>query len=74
MMMNESDDNQTINQSDGSSLNVMDAVTNIRPFVSLDEIVAQQQYQPITYDEFRSIADEIKIEEPIEGLLGMLTG
>lgn len=73
MMMNESNDNQTIEQFDGSSPDVMDTVTRIRPFVPLDEIVAQQQYQPITYAEFRSIADEIEIEEPIQELLGMLT-
>jgi hypothetical protein len=52
---------------------VWNAVTTIRPFISLDEMVAQQNYQPITYQEFRQLADAIEIEEPIEELLGMLT-
>ena len=53
--------------------NVFDAVKQIRSNISLEQIMEEQNYKPISYDEFRKLADKLEIEEPIEELLGLLT-
>ncbi len=54
-------------------LNVMDAVKPIRSNVSLEEIMAEQNYKPVSYKEFRKIADQLELKEPIEELLALLS-
>jgi len=49
------------------------AIRPIRKNVTLEQIVEEQNYKPISYQEFRKKADEIEWEEPLEELLGMLT-
>ncbi|MGB1241170.1 MAG: hypothetical protein ACPG49_01525 [Chitinophagales bacterium] len=51
----------------------MKAVRPIRENVSIEQIMAEQNYKPITYKEFRKKADEIEWEESLEELLGALT-
>lgn len=53
--------------------NVLEAVTEIKPAKPLEEIVKEQNYKPISYQEFRALADKVQMEEPIEDLLAMLT-
>jgi hypothetical protein len=48
-------------------------VKPIRKGVSFQEILSEQGYQPLTYEEFRKKADEIDMQEPIEDLLAQLT-
>lgn len=43
-----------------------------RPHVTVDELVKEQNYQPIPREEFYKLADELDIQEPIEDLLKML--
>jgi len=50
-------------------MSFMEAVRPIREAVSLEEIMAEQNYKPITYEEFRAKADEIEWEESLEELL-----
>ncbi|MDX2301792.1 MAG: hypothetical protein NW226_03285 [Microscillaceae bacterium] len=45
------------------------AVKSIRKKVSLQEIMNEQNYVPITYQEFRTNADELLWEETLEDLL-----
>lgn len=59
--------------SEKPKLNVKDAVKPIRSNVSLEEIMAEQNYKPVSYKEFRKIADQLEIEESIEELLALLT-
>lgn len=53
--------------------NVFDAVKPIRENITIDQMVKEQNYKPITYQEFRKKADEIEWEETLEELLEMLT-
>ena len=53
--------------------NVLDAVKPIRTNVSLEQIMEEQNYKPISYKEFRELADQLELKEPIEELLAMLT-
>jgi len=41
-------------------MSFMEAVRPIRESVSLEEIMAEQNYKPISYEEFRAKADEIE--------------
>jgi len=50
-----------------------DAVKPIRKDVSFQELLAEQNYQPVSYETFRKMAREIGIEEPVEELLNMLS-
>lgn len=50
-----------------------DAVKPIRKDVSFEQLLAEQNYQPMTYEEFRTKADEVDMQEPIEELLALLT-
>ena len=47
----------------------MKGVKRIRENVTLEQIRAEQNYKPITYKEFREIADQIEWEESLEELL-----
>ena len=47
----------------------MKGVKPIRENVTLEQIRAEQNYKPITYKEFREIADQIEWEESLEELL-----
>ncbi|MCB9035543.1 MAG: hypothetical protein H6557_02880 [Lewinellaceae bacterium] len=53
--------------------NVLDAIKPIRANVSLEQIKKEQNYKPISYKEFRELADKIGIEESIEELLALLS-
>jgi len=48
---------------------IQQAVKPIRTNVSLEDIEAAQNYQPISYEEFRKIADELDMKESVEELL-----
>ena len=48
------------------------AVKPIRSNVSLEEIKRDQNYTPISYLEYRSQADALELNEPIEELLSLL--
>ena len=45
------------------------AATTTRSNVSFTQLIKEQNYQPITYQEWRSIADEIEWEASLEELL-----
>ena len=53
--------------------NIVDAIKPVRKNVTLEQLKQEQNYQPVSYQEFRQLADKIEIEEPIEELLAMLT-
>jgi len=52
---------------------IADAIKPVRKNVSLEQLKKEQNYQPVSYQEFRQLADKIEIEEPIEELLATLT-
>lgn len=54
---------------DESDMSFMEAVRPIRESVSLEEIMTEQNYKPVSYEEFRAKADEIEWEESLEELL-----
>ena len=62
-----------IKEESQSSPNIEDAVRPIRKNVTLEQIDQEQNYTPFNYKEFRILADELELEEPIEELLEMLT-
>lgn len=49
-----------------------EAVRPIRSNVTLEDIDQEQDYIPFDYQEFRTLADEVGLEEPIEELLEAL--
>ncbi|WP_367390784.1 hypothetical protein [Lewinella sp. LCG006] len=51
---------------------IKDAIIEIREGVSYKEILAEQNYKPISYNEFRELADEIEWEHSLEELLAEL--
>lgn len=52
--------------------NPFEAVKPVRKNVSLEQIMAEQAYQPINYASFKSLAKAIALEDPIEELLADL--
>lgn len=56
-----------------NQLKLSKAIKPIRTNVTLEQLKKEQNYQAISYEEFRQLADKIEIKEPIEELLGMLT-
>jgi hypothetical protein len=50
----------------------LEAVKPIRKTVTLEELIAEQNYRPIKKDEFFRKAGELKFEESLEELLAML--
>lgn len=51
---------------------IKDAIIEIREGISYKEILAEQNYKPISYGEFRELADEIEWEHSLEELLAEL--
>lgn len=49
-----------------------DAVVEIREGVSYEQILREQDYHPISYKEFRILADQIEWERSLEELLDAL--
>lgn len=49
-----------------------EAITTVREDVSLEQMMKEQNYKPITYEEFRKKADEIEWEESLEELLNAI--
>ena len=60
-------------QAQATAPDFLEAVTPIRKEVSLDQILKEQNYKPISYEEFRKKADEIEWEASLEELLEALT-
>lgn len=56
----------------GSSLGIEDGIVKIREGVTLDEILLEQDYKPINYQEFRRSADTMEWEHSLEELLANL--
>lgn len=50
----------------------MEGVKPIRREVSLEQIMREQNYKPITYEEFREKADQIEWDISLEELLAAL--
>ncbi len=48
-------------------------VQPIKEHISIEEMIKEQNYKPISRDKFFEKASRIRIEEPIEDLLEMLT-
>lgn len=51
----------------------MEAVTSIKEDMSLEEMMKQQNYHPINYNEYKKKVADIKWEESLDDLLGALT-
>lgn len=52
--------------------NFMEAVKPIRDEVSLEKIIAEQNYRPVSYGQFRKKAAKIEWQETLEDLLKAL--
>jgi len=52
---------------------IQQAVKPLRSNVSLDDIKKEQNYQPISYKEFKGMAKELDWEESVDELLAMLS-
>jgi len=65
--------NQLINSDkEGDDLAFLKAVKPIRKGVSLEQMMKEQNYKPITYQEFRAKADNLEWNETLEELLEAL--
>lgn len=53
-------------------LNFRDGVVEIREGVSYEQILREQNYQPIDYKEFRALAEQIEWQHSLEELLEAL--
>lgn len=53
-------------------LDFRDAAVEIREGVSYEDILREQDYQPVSYQEFRALADQIEWEHSLEELLEAL--
>lgn len=51
----------------------LEGVRPIREGVSLAELISEQSYKPVKYDEFRGKVDGIEWEETLDELLDALT-
>ncbi|MCR9134309.1 MAG: hypothetical protein NXI08_17205 [bacterium] len=54
---------------DEQSLNIEDGIVEVREGVTLDQLLKEQNYKPINYQEFKSLTDEIEWEHSLEELL-----
>ena len=54
------------------SISLEDAVKSIRSNVTIEDIDSEQPYTPLSIEEFRLLADEVGLEEPIDELLNAL--
>ncbi len=52
--------------------NIQDSFVKITEGLSFKQILEEQNYEPITYEEFRVIADQIKWDHSLEELLEVL--
>ena len=52
--------------------NIQDSITEITEGLTYKEILEEQNYKPITYDEFRGLADQIEWDHSLEELLAEL--
>jgi len=50
----------------------MEAVRPIKEDMSLDEMITNQNYKPVSYDEFRAKVDDLEWKETIDELLNAL--
>lgn len=62
-----------LQQASESKPSFWEAVEPIREGVSFQQLLKEQHYQPLTFEEFTELAKEVQIEEPIEELLLLLT-
>lgn len=53
-------------------LKLEDAIIELRENISYQEVLSEQNYQPINYQDFRELADEIEWEHSLEELLAEL--
>ncbi|MEN0006023.1 MAG: hypothetical protein AAF798_17870 [Bacteroidota bacterium] len=51
----------------------MRGVKTIRENVTIEEMMAEQNYQPISYEKFRALADKIEWKESLDELLEALS-
>lgn len=49
-----------------------DAIVEIREGVTYQQILAEQNYKPMSYEEFRELADQIEWEHSLDELLAVL--
>lgn len=49
-----------------------DAIVEIREGISYQQILAEQNYTPMSYEEFRALADQIEWEHSLDELLAAL--
>lgn len=61
---------QEINLSEKPKLS--DAIVEIREGVTYQQILAEQNYKPMSYEEFRELADQIEWEHSLDELLAVL--
>jgi len=52
--------------------NIQDSVTEITEGLTYKQILEEQNYKPITYEEFRELADQIEWDHSLEELLAEL--
>ena len=52
--------------------NPFDAVKPMRENISLEELMEEQNYKPIDFKSFRTLAKEIELDDPIDELLADL--
>jgi hypothetical protein len=52
--------------------NIQDAIVEITEGLTYQQILEEQNYKPITYNEFRALADQIEWEHSLEELLAEL--
>jgi hypothetical protein len=52
--------------------NIQDAIVEITEGLTYKQILEEQNYKPITYNEFRALADQIEWEHSLEELLAEL--
>jgi hypothetical protein len=52
--------------------NIQDAIVEITEGLTYKQILEEQNYKPITYNDFRELADQIEWEHSLEELLAEL--
>ncbi len=68
----EVDNSSVKSDASGKQLDYRDATIEIREGVSYEDILREQDYQPISYQEFRALVDQIEWEHSLEELLEAL--
>jgi len=62
----------SLHEKEGNSINFSSLGTEIRPHVSFDELVAEQNYKPVTYGDWKEEVKELQLEESLDELLDAL--